>query len=138
MTSDAEAPAESVTRSQRRERRGRRGAWIFLRDVLVIILIAIVVSALVKTFLVRSFYIPSGSMEDTLQINDRILVDELTPRWSGYERGDIVVFQDPGGWLPVTVRPAQSPFVEGIDWLLTLVGLSVSDSEDHLIIIGSS
>lgn len=133
MTSDAEAPAEPVTRSQRRQRGGRRGAWVFLRDVLVIILIAVVVSALVKTFLVRSFYIPSGSMEDTLQINDRILVDELTPRWNGYERGDIVVFQDPGGWLPVHPSTPQSPFVEGVDWLLTLVGLSVSDSEDHLI-----
>jgi signal peptidase I len=133
MTSDAEAPAEPVTRAQRRRQSGRRGGWVFLRDVLVIILIAVVVSALVKTFLVRSFYIPSGSMEDTLQIDDRILVDELTPRWNGYQRGDIVVFQDPGGWLPPSVRPAQSPFVEGIDWLLTLVGLSVSDSEDHLI-----
>lgn len=133
MTSDAEAPAEPVTRAQRRRQGGRRGGWVFLRDVLVIILIAVVVSALVKTFLVRSFYIPSGSMEDTLQIDDRILVDELTPRWNGYQRGDIVVFQDPGGWLPPNASPAQSPFVEGIDWLLTLVGLSVSDSEDHLI-----
>lgn len=133
MTTEPEAAALPETRAQQRERTRRRGPWIFLRDVLIIILIAVVVSALVKTFLVRSFYIPSGSMEDTLQINDRILVDELTPRWNGYVRGDVVVFRDPGGWLPVVPSAPVSPVAESIDWLLSLVGLSVSDSEDHLI-----
>jgi signal peptidase I len=114
-------------------RRRRRGWLTFLRDVLVIVLIAILVSFLVKTFVVRSFYIPSGSMEDTLLVNDRILVDEVTPRFGGYERGDIVVFRDPGGWLPPSAAPARPPFVEGIDWVLSLVGLSAPDSDDHLV-----
>lgn len=133
MTSDPEAGAVPETRVQYRQRAARRGPWLFVRDLLIIIVIAVVVSALVKTFLVRSFYIPSGSMENTLQVNDRILVDELTPRWNEYGRGDVVVFRDPGGWLPVSVSPPGSPVAESIDWLLTLVGLSVSDSEDHLI-----
>ena len=47
-------------------------------------------------------------MEDTLLINDRILVDEITPRFGGYEHGDIVVFQDPGGWLPPSTRARAS------------------------------
>lgn len=111
----------------------RRRLWPLVRDVLIILLIAVVVSFLVKTFLVRSFYIPSGSMEQTLQIDDRILVDELTPRFNGYERGDVVVFRDPGGWLPDAPQPASSPLVAAGDWLLTLVGLSASDSKDHLI-----
>lgn len=112
----------------------RRGFWIFLRDVLVIIVIAALVSFLVKTFVVRSFYIPSASMEKTLMVKDRILVDELTPRWSGYQRGDVVVFQDPGGWLPATIQaPAGPPLIEAFDDLLTSIGLSASDSEDHLV-----
>jgi signal peptidase I len=119
----------------------RRGFLIFLRDVLVIVLIAALVSFLVKTFVVRSFYIPSGSMERTLLVNDRILVDELSPRWTGYERGDVVVFKDPGGWLPP--QPQQPPrpaLVEAVDWVLTFVGISTSDSQDHLVkrIIGTS
>lgn len=121
--------------------RRRRGFWIFLRDVLVIIVIAALVSFLVKSFIVRSFYIPSASMERTLLVNDRILVDELTPRWTGYERGDVVVFEDPGGWLPAQVqKPAGPPLVEAIDSLLTVIGLSSSDSEDHLVkrIIGTA
>jgi signal peptidase I, bacterial type len=111
----------------------RRRVWPIVRDVLVIIVIAVLVSFLVKTFLVRSFYIPSGSMERTLQVQDRILVDELTPRFSGYERGDVVVFRDPGGWLPVEPAPQRSPFVEAVDWTLALVGISAPDSKDHLI-----
>ncbi len=110
-----------------------RGPWLFLRDILVILLVAILVSFLVKTFLVRSFYIPSGSMENTLQEQDRILVDELTPRFGGYDRGDVVVFRDPGGWLPATYEPPQPPLAAAVDWITSLVGLTASDSEDHLV-----
>ncbi|WP_091232923.1 signal peptidase I [Microbacterium sp. 3J1] len=127
MTTDS-APASTPTS------RRRRGLLIFLRDVLIIIVIAALVSFVVKTFIVRSFYIPSASMERTLMVNDRILVDELTPRWTSYERGDVVVFKDPGGWLegqPQT--PAQPPLVEAVDWVLNLVGISASDSQDHLV-----
>lgn len=130
MTADSPTAMEPATR---RARRGRRSLWPLLRDILVIVLVAIVVSFLVKTFLVRSFYIPSGSMQQTLQINDRIFVDELTPRFGGYERGDVVVFRDPGGWLPITPQQRRAPFEQAVDWALSLVGLSASDSKDHLI-----
>ena len=111
----------------------RRRFWMLVRDVVAIVVIAVLLSLLVKTFLVRSFYIPSGSMEQTLQINDRILVDELTPRFGGYDRGDVVVFRDPGGWLPVIPQPARPPLEEALDWVLSLVGISAPDSKDHLI-----
>ena len=138
MTTEQTVPAEPAptpppaARAEHDRARGR--GWLaFLRDVVVIVLIAVLVSFLVKTFLVRSFYIPSGSMQNTLNIDDRILVDEITPRFSGYSRGDIVVFRDPGGWLPPSSDPARSPVVEGVDWLLSLVGLSAPDSDDHLV-----
>lgn len=143
MTTEKSAPAESAPAAGGANGAGdgsgatlqprRRGWVVFLRDVLVIVLIAVLVSFLVKTFLVRSFYIPSGSMEDTLLINDRILVDEITPRFGGYERGDIVVFQDPGGWLPPDTSPARPPVVEAVEWVLSLVGLAAPDSDDHLV-----
>ncbi|MCT9001561.1 signal peptidase I [Microbacterium memoriense] len=121
-----------TTGGARRESR-RRGVWPLVRDILVILVVAVLVSFLIKTFLVRSFYIPSGSMEQTLQVKDRILVDELTPRFGGYDRGDIVVFRDPGGWLPVESVPEQSLPVQAVDWLLSVVGISAPDSKDHLI-----
>jgi len=128
MTAEQTAPPHEP-----RVPRRARGLWPFVRDVLIIVLIAVVVSFLVKTFVVRSFYIPSGSMQQTLQIEDRILVDELTPRFGGYERGDVVVFRDPGGWLPATPEPERSAVAEALEWATSAVGLSAPDSKDHLI-----
>lgn len=126
-------PAAATPSTPARRSAGRRGPWPLIRDVLVILLIAVVVSVVVKAFLVRSFYIPSGSMEQTLQKDDRILVDELTPHFTGYERGDVVVFRDPGGWLDTPPQPEQSVLVEAVDWVLSMVGISASDSDEHLI-----
>lgn len=136
MTTEQTAPSAPLP--TRRSEAGRKNSagrgWLtFLRDVVIIVLVAILVSFLVKTFVVRSFYIPSGSMMNTLMIDDRIFVDELTPRFGEYERGDVVVFRDPGGWLPPSTRPARPPVVEAIDWALSLVGLTAPDSDDHLV-----
>jgi signal peptidase I len=87
----------------------------------------------VKTFLIRSFYIPSESMEDTLQLNDRIIVNQLVPDLTPIAHGDVVVFQDPGGWLTPTPEPEQNWFVGAVDSVLAFVGLSAPDSNDHLI-----
>ncbi|MTE23675.1 signal peptidase I [Microbacterium sp. ZXX196] len=118
--------------SARARPRGR-GALIFLRDVALIVVIAVVASVVIKAFVVRSFYIPSASMERTLMTGDRILVDELTVDWTGYDRGDVVVFEDPGGWLPTSATPSPGGAAGAIDWALTAVGISASDSEDHLV-----
>jgi signal peptidase I len=59
-----------------------------------------------RIFVVRSFYVPSESMTQTLAVDDHLVVNEFTPSFSGIERGDIVVFRDPGDWL----GSAESPF----------------------------
>jgi len=115
-----------------RDRR-KRGFALFLRDVAVIIVAAIVISFLIKTFLIRSFYIPSGSMEDTLLVNDRIIVNQLVPDVAPIERGDVVVFTDPGGWLTPSYQPPLDPLSGFVEWLGSVVGLTAPDSNDHLI-----
>jgi len=120
-------------RRAREKRRKARSTKLFIRDILIIFVAAIVISAGIKAFLVRSFYIPSGSMENTLQINDRILVNELVPGLVPIQHGDVVVFKDPGGWLPAQPKTEQNPILAGIDWVLSVVGLSAPDSNDHLI-----
>ena len=115
-----------------RERRAR-SVKLFLRDILVIFVAALLISFLIKTFLIRSFYIPSTSMESTLVINDRIIVNQLVPEVTAIEHGDVVVFRDPGGWLTPKSEPDRGPFVEGVDAVLAFVGLSAPDSNDHLI-----
>lgn len=129
-----ETPTESVeTKTESASARRSKGLKLFLRDILIILVAALVISFLIKTFLIRSFYIPSASMMDTLHENDRIIVSLLTPEPFGIERGDVVVFEDPGGWLGPQVEPERSPLEQGIENVLAFVGLAAPDSEDHLI-----
>src|SRR5215207_4094109 len=113
--------------------RRKRGILLFLRDLLVIFVVAVLVSFLIKTFLIRSFFIPSQSMEQTLVQDDRIIVNQLVPEVTPISRGDVVVFKDPGGWLPARVETPQPPLVAAVDWFLAFVGLSAPDSNDHLV-----
>ena len=69
------------------------------QETLLLLGVALVLALIVKSFFVQAFYIPSGSMEPTLIKNDRILVEKVS-YWAGdVDRGDVVVFDDPGGWL---------------------------------------
>lgn len=110
--------------------RRQNGLLSFLRDLLIIIVVAFLVSFLLKTFLVRSFYIPSQSMEQTLQVNDRILVNQLVPKVSSVQRGDIVVFRDPGGWL---YPKAMETEPTGVEQLLQTVGLAADTSHEYVV-----
>jgi signal peptidase I len=110
----------------------RRAGWKFLRDLAIIVVAALLASFLVKSYLVRSFFIPSPSMENTLLIGDRVLVNELVPGVVPVQRGDVVVFQDPGGWL----GPAQ-----GEDLIKRVIGLpgdtvSCCDAQGRLSVNG--
>ena len=131
MTTEVQPTRHDRKGSERRSR--SRSIRLFLRDIVLIFLAAVIISVGVKAFLIRSFYIPSGSMENTLQIDDRIIVNELVPRFFPVERGDVVVFRDPGGWLQPRVQPEQNWFVASVDWMLAVVGLSAPDSSDHLV-----
>lgn len=113
-------------------RRRRSGLLGFLRDLVVILLVAFLISFLLKTFLVRSFYIPSGSMEHTLEVQDRILVNQLVPQLVDVERGDIVVFRDPGGWVnqPGVVLRADPNAIEQV---LQAIGLAADTSADYVV-----
>ncbi len=71
--------------------RGRR--WLI--ETLIVVVVAVVVAVVLRTFVVATFSIPSGSMEPTLQVNDRILVDKLSYEFHGIGRSDIIVFSTP-------------------------------------------
>jgi signal peptidase I len=126
------APAQPETDEAPKNSRGK-SARLFARDVLFIVLAAILISFLVKTFLIRSFYIPSESMETTLLVNDRIIVNELVPNLVPLSRGDVVVFRDSAGWLPQADEPDQNPLEKAVDTVLGVIGLTAPDSDDHLI-----
>lgn len=104
-----------------------------LREVPVIIISALVVSVLVKTFLVHFFFIPSGSMENTLKVGDRIAVNKIATFWSDIKRGEVVVFKDPENWLGAAqVTKDSSPIGKiksGLEW----VGVLPDPAKQYLI-----
>jgi signal peptidase I len=71
----------------------KRSHW--LRETAVVVVVALIAALLLRTFVVQTFYIPSGSMEPTLKIGDRILVNKLSYHLHGVDRGNIVVFKRP-------------------------------------------
>ncbi|MFI1099492.1 signal peptidase I [Streptomyces melanogenes] len=109
---------------------GPRKQRSFWKELPLLIGIALILALLIKTFLVQAFSIPSDSMQDTLQRGDRVLVDKLTP-WFGStpERGEVVVFHDPGGWLE-DQKPAEPNAVQKF---LSFIGLMPSAEEKDLI-----
>jgi signal peptidase I len=122
---------ETVETPEQAARRRRRSVKLFFRDILFILIAALVISFLIKTFLIRSFYIPSQSMENTLIPNDRVIVSLLTPELMPLKHGDVVVFEDPGGWLSAEPQTPQSS--SALTDILAFIGLAAPDDNDHLI-----
>jgi signal peptidase I len=83
-----------------RAKRGRkpRRRRNFLTELVVLVAIAITLALVIKTYVVQAFYIPSGSMQNTLEIGDRVLINKLVYHTRGITRGDIVVFDGDGSW----------------------------------------
>jgi signal peptidase I len=108
---------------------GLRG---FLKEAAIVVIGALIASTLLRLFLVQVFSIPSGSMESTLNIDDRVAVQKVTP----FKRGDVVVFRDDSEWLGNPDRFAQAPWVDA----LVFVGIMPDASANHLVkrVIGTA
>ena len=104
----------------------------FLGEMPALIVVALVVSILVKTFLVQFFYIPSGSMENTLRVNDRVAVNKLANFFGEIKRGEVVVFRDPASWLPEQ-EPSGSGILSKVKVGLEFVGVLPDPAKQYLI-----
>lgn len=97
--------------------RGERKRLNWWQETFLLLGLALLTSIVVKAFLMQMFFVPSASMRPELIEQDRILVEKIS-MWDGeVERGDVVVFEDPGGWLGASPEP------NGIQEVLSLVGL---------------
>jgi signal peptidase I len=90
-----------------RRARRKRSFW---REFPILVVVALLLAVVIKTYAIQAFFIPSGSMENTLEINDRVLVNKLVYDVRGIHRGDIVVFNGDGSWDPGT-PPRDTNFV---------------------------
>ncbi len=86
-------------RLRRQRQRAQKPALPVWQETLLLVGMALVLAIIIKTFLLQAFYIPSGSMRDTLKVDDRILVQKMSYWFGDVERGDTVVFDDPAHWL---------------------------------------
>lgn len=100
------------------------------RELLTVVGTALVLSILVRTFLIQAFYVPSASMEDTLQENDRIIVSKISTRFTGIDRSNVIVFHDPGGWLG---EGFPNPYDTPVGRVLQAVGIVPSNSGNDLV-----
>jgi signal peptidase I len=96
---------DSISPARVQRRRSRRS---LITELPVLIVVALVMALLIKTFVVQAFWIPTGSMQDTLQINDKVLVNKLVYHFRNIEPGDIVVFNGAGTWNPEPASPGVS------------------------------
>jgi len=122
------APEKGATdRPTKRDDRpsATRQAARFGRELLIVVIGAIVVSSLLRAFVGQMFIIPSESMQNTLLVGDRVVVEKVTT----FHRGDVVVFSDPGGWLEG--EPVADP--GPLDRVLEFIGLPTQSTPGHLI-----
>ncbi|GAA4108560.1 hypothetical protein GCM10022415_01250 [Knoellia locipacati] len=133
LGAEGQASASGDGSGPGRGRSAAGAAGAAIREFVVVVAMALALSFVVKTWLIQAFYIPSGSMEDTLIVNDRVVVNKLVPDVVDLQRGDIIVFQDPGEWLAAVPTVSHGPVRDGLERVLTFVGLLPDTSDNHLI-----
>jgi signal peptidase I len=100
----------------------------FLGEMPGLIIMSLILAILIKTFLIQAFYIPSASMEDTLQINDRVLVSKVPYYFHDPQRGDVIVFSEPD-----PAKQPQRSFIGGIaHWIFEGIGVQKPDNPDFI------
>jgi signal peptidase I len=87
-----------------------------------------VLALVIKSFAIQAFFIPSSSMENTLEINDRVLINKIVYHLRPIHRGDIVVFDGTGSWDPSNPSRSTNIFSKAVDELEGIVGISHDSS----------
>jgi signal peptidase I len=105
----------------------------FFQEFPVLVVVALVVSLFIKTFVIQFFFIPSGSMENTLQIDDRVAVNRIPFISNNIKRGDVVVFRDPDNWLPAADIESAPFVIAKAKAALVAVGVLPNPAKQYLV-----
>ena len=157
MTNDVQAAGNPAVDGERRRRRlsrwrRERAPLTFWQELPLLVVVAVVLAVLVKTFALQAFVIPTGSMESTIMVNDRVFVNKLVYDVREPHRGEVIVFGRTGEWPDEsdrTKRPsAFGKALQGIgllpagtDFIKRVVGLpgetvACCDAQDRILING--
>ncbi len=110
------------------KKKKKKGPLAFLRELPVLLLVAFLLALLIKTFLIQAFYIPSASMEPTLEIGDRVLVNKVIYKLREPQRGEIIVFAEPH---PIA-EPDRGALSSFWHWLTEGLGVSSDPEKDFI------
>ena len=118
------------------KKRESHSALRFLKELPVLVALALGIALLIKAFLVQAFYIPSASMEPTLTQGDRVLVNKLSYRFGDPKRGDVIVFKDPYP-NPCNEQPEapgcnESVPRKALNWFAEVFGLPTGTTRDFI------
>jgi signal peptidase I len=108
---------------------GKKSSWW---DIPVTLAIAVGVVLIITTFIVKPFSIPSGSMENTLLVGDRVLVNRMVYHFRDVERGDVIVFDGTDSFVPAGDKPQRNPISGALTWVGQSLGLIQPDSTDFI------
>jgi signal peptidase I len=117
-----------ATPTDHRPARKRKGPLSFLKELPALIVLAFLLALLIKTFLIQAFYIPSESMQPTLMVGDRVLVNKLVYHFHSPDRGDVIVFADPHPGP----EPHRNPVSAFFHWVVEGLGVSQPQDEDFI------
>src|SRR2546430_6172406 len=121
--STSEPDADSTNTERDRDAPPAKKKKSFGRELLTTVVAAAILTLLVKAFIIQVYRIPSASMENTLQIGDRVLVNKVVYHFRGIARGDVVVFSGQDSWGPDAPPPSANPVVRVFDDVLSGLGL---------------
>ena len=121
-TATQDAPPEG------KDKERSKGLLGFFRELPVLLVVAFILALLIKAFLVQAFYIPSASMEPTLDVGDRVLVNKVVYKLHPPRRGDIIVFEEPH----LSTSPDQNPVSAFWHWLVEGLGVSSNPQKDFI------
>jgi signal peptidase I len=126
--SPADDPPEVEAPPYHKEDERGPGLLAVARETVVLVAMAVLLAVVFKTFLVAAFYIPSGSMEPTLNISDRVLVEKVSYRFGDIQHGDVVVFvHDEAGVEPVGPSNPVAGFLSSLGQAIGVVPPSDRD-----------
>ncbi|GAA4226868.1 hypothetical protein GCM10023075_28420 [Streptosporangium album] len=121
--------AEDVEQSAKSDKKKKRSFWL---EFPLLVVVSLLLALLIKSFVVQAFYIPSESMENTLLVNDRVLVNKLVYYTRDIERGDVVVFSGVDSWKgEVEIPEPSNPVAAALQWVGTVFGV-VPGEKDYI------
>jgi signal peptidase I len=127
-TASADDGSGADTSKSKPATKRRRSFW---KELPVLVVVALVLAVLIKTYALQAFYIPSGSMENTLEIGDRVLINKLVYDLRGIHRGDVIVFNGAGSWDPELSAPSSNPFTRFFTDIGQMIGV-VHGEDDYV------